>query len=165
MTKKLLSILLFFILCVNCNAQIKLHIQELSKSENSIKLLIAAKNINEKDSVLFYIPRDKSVFMALINIVFKEKETGEIHEYCPSDEILDIDRLWVNKHNSVLLYPSYSYIFEQDIDLRRIAPFLKKESKYLLIVHLSYEYGNLETDLGHKIFKGSAKSNIIEIKN
>jgi|GEM_PF-4168454 len=165
MTKNLLSILLFFIFCVNCNAQINLHIQEVSRGENSIKLLIAAKNISEVDSVLFYVPRDKSVFMALINIVFQENETGKIHEYYPSDEILDIDRLWVSKHNSVLLNPNSSHIFEEEIDLMRIAPFLKKERKYLLSVNLSYEYGNLETDLGHKIFKGSANSNIIEITN
>ena len=163
--KKFLSILLFLILCINCRAQIKLHIQELRKSENLIKLQISAKNISESDSVLFYFPRDSSVFMALINVTFQNEETGKIHKYYPSDELLDIDRLWVNKHNSVLLYPGYSHVFEQDIDLRRIAPFLKKERKHLLSVHLSYEYGNLETDLGHKIFKGSAKSNTIEITN
>ncbi|RKD94093.1 hypothetical protein [Marinifilum flexuosum] len=134
----------------------------MNRSENAINLEIEIKNTSQTDSVLFYFPRDESVFMSLINIVFKNKETGKIHEYWPSDEILDIDRLFVTKNNSVLILPDCTGKFQQEIRLKRISPYLEK-SKYSMSMQLSYEYGNLETDLGCKLFTGAMKSNSIEI--
>lgn len=162
MTKKLLLVLLFFIFCENCKAQLELHIQEVNSSKHAINLEIEVKNTSQKDSVLFYFPCDKSVFMSLIKLVFKNKETDKIHEYWPNDDILDIDRLFVTKNNSVLILPNCTGKFQQEIKLKRISPYLEN-SKYSLNMQLSYEYGNLETDLGYKLFKGDMKSNSIEI--
>ncbi|WP_321297370.1 hypothetical protein [Marinifilum fragile] len=164
MTKKLLLVLVFFIFCVNCKAQLELHIQELNSSKNAINLEIEVKNTSQTDSVLFYFPRDESVFMSLIKLVFKNKETGKIHEYWPSDEILDIDMLFVTKNNSVLILPACTGKFQQEIKLKRISPYLEK-SKYSLSMQLSYEDIYFESDLGYKLFKGAMKSNSIEITN
>ncbi|MCY1635486.1 hypothetical protein [Marinifilum sp. D737] len=162
MTKKLLLVLLFFIFCENCKAQLELHIQELNSNKNAIHLEIEVKNTSQKDSVLFYFPRDESVFMSLIKLVFKSKETGKVHEYWPSDEILDIDSLFVTKNNSVLILPGCTGKFQQEVKLKRIFPHLA-DSKYSLSMQLSYEDENLESDVGYELFKGAMKSNSIEI--
>lgn len=164
MKKGLYIILLLTIFSITCNAQIRLKIQELAKTENSINILMSVTNTSEKDSILFFIPRDSSFFMALIHTAFHEKNTGKKHMYCPSNELLDIDRIHVDRKNSVLLSPGYSYVFMHKIRLNRICPFLEK-AKYLLKVYFTYEVGNLESDLKYKIFKGSTESNTIEIIN
>lgn len=96
------TIIRIAIFCENCKAQLELHIQELNRSENTINLELEIKNTSQTDSVLFYFPRDESVFMSLIKFVLNNKEINKTHNYWPSDKILDTDSIFVNENNSVL---------------------------------------------------------------
>jgi hypothetical protein len=158
--KILYSTALVFFLSLSCHGQIKLGLEVLLETRDSIKIKITSTNTSTTDTLIFYTPTEESFCVTVINIDFIQIGTNKEHSYFPCDWIADLDHILLNNSNSVLIPPSDSFSFNMSLDKKGIRPHLKK-GKYRMKASLNYGYGNfkLESDSKHSVFNGNATSN------
>jgi hypothetical protein len=158
------STALAFLLSLSCHGQVKLRMELLSESRDSIKIKITSTNTSRTDTLLFYTPTESSFCVTVLSIDFNQVGTNKGHSYFPCNEMVDLDHILLNKTNSVLIPSSDSYSFIMSLDKKGISPHLKK-GKYRMKASLYHGYGNfkLESDTKFSIFRGNTTSNDVII--